>query len=155
MRVSLADVRSSLHLEIGGRVERLCPRFLQDKREENTTECRTRAEGGSQTWWLYVFQQPYQNGYRNRGRRNHPQQKDSEEYPISPNTGARLLFLSDQQPVVSPIRFPNHVEDVACYRYGANCGLEQHVGDHADQRYRFCAAPPRREHNKEGCDASH
>src|SRR5580704_17575107 len=62
-------------------------------------------------------QNPNQKAKRNPRRSNNSEQDDCEEHPIPPGVASGLLLLPDQQAVITSIRLPKDVEDIACYRY--------------------------------------
>src|SRR5712671_1214797 len=89
---------------------------------------------------------PNQNDNRNPQRSYSCKKDDGKEHPIPARVGAGLLLLSHQQAVVTSIRLPKDMEDIARYRYCSYSGFQQHVSNHAHQSDRFGATAPGREH---------
>src|ERR1700694_1978523 len=102
---------------------------------------------GAETLGSMRPQNPNQKANRNPRRSNNSEQDDCEEHPIPPGVGAGLLLLPDQQGVITSIRLPKDVEDVACYRYCSQRGFQKYVGNHANQSDGLHTATPGREHN--------
>src|SRR5579864_2372730 len=64
-----------------------------------------------------------------------------------------LLFLADQQAVVTAIGLPEDVEDVARHGDCSQRGFQKDVGNHADESDGLHAAPPGGKNDDEGSDA--
>src|SRR5579859_1341469 len=64
-----------------------------------------------------------------------------------------LLFLADQQAVVTAIGLPEDVKDVARHGDCSQRGFQKDVGNHADESDGLHAAPPGGKNDDEGSDA--
>ena len=84
----------------------------------------------------------------NRQCRDCSDEHDKEENPVPPCLRPRLFFFSDEEAIVSPVRFPDDVEDITHDRHPTHRCFQENVGDHSSESDGSDAATPRSEYDE-------